>query len=105
MSSDQILIGLTSIVALGCLAQWAAWRLRIPSILLLLLSGLAAGPLTGFLRPDDLFGPLLVPGVSLAVAIILFEGGLSLRFRELREGGRVFLRLISLGALLTWWIS
>jgi NhaP-type Na+/H+ or K+/H+ antiporter len=81
--TQHVLLGLAGIVALGIAAQWLAWRLRIPSILLLLTFGIVVGPVTGLLHPDELFGPLLPPLVSLAVAVILFEGGLSLKVREL----------------------
>lgn len=102
---EHHLIGIASVIALGIGAQWLAWRIHLPSILLLLVVGFVAGPITGFLHPDELFGDLLLPVVSIAVAIILFEGGLSLSLRELREVGSVFLRLISLGALVTWGAS
>ena len=95
-------MGLASILVLGVCAQWLAWRFRLPSILLLLLFGFAAGPVTGFLDPDALLGDLLVPVVALSVAVILFEGGLSLRVAELPKVGRVVRRLISLGVLVTW---
>lgn len=93
---------LAGIVVLGIGAQWLAWRFHLPSILLLLLLGFVAGPVTGFLDPDALFGELLLPLVSMSVAIILFEGGLSLRLSELREIARVVRNLISVGVLVTW---
>ncbi|RMF21121.1 MAG: hypothetical protein D6760_10110, partial [Deltaproteobacteria bacterium] len=96
------LASLVAILALGIAAQWAAWRLRLPAILLLLAFGIAAGPLTGLLQPDRLVGPVLFPAVSLAVAVILFEGGLSLQLGELREGGRVVWRLVTVGAVVSW---
>lgn len=64
-----VLIGLSAL-----LAQWAAWSLRLPAILLLLLFGVILGPITHLVQPDRLFGELLFPLVSLSVAIILFEG-------------------------------
>ncbi|MAS35866.1 MAG: hypothetical protein CL610_17790 [Anaerolineaceae bacterium] len=102
---ENPLIGLASILIVGTLAQWFAWRLRIPSILILLLTGFLIGPLTGILNPDSLLGDLLFPIVSLSVGIILFEGGLSLNLGELREVGTVVRRLISIGALVTWVLS
>lgn len=102
MMEHEVLIGLTSIVVLGMVAQWVAWRFRLPSILLLLVLGFLAGPVTGFLHPDQLLGDLLHPFVSISVALILFEGGLDLRLRELREVGLVVRNLITLGALVTW---
>lgn len=100
--SEQILIELTSIVLLGIGAQWLAWRLRIPSILLLLAVGFLAGPVFGWLDPDAILGDLLMPVVSLSVALILFEGGLTLDLRELRSVGRAVWNLVSIGAAVTW---
>ncbi len=102
---QPIVVGLAAILALGISAQWFAWRLKIPSILLLLVFGFVAGPITGILEPDLLFGDLLFPFVSVSVAIILFEGGLSLKLDEVREVGRVVWLLISLGALVTWGVA
>jgi NhaP-type Na+/H+ or K+/H+ antiporter len=75
---QQLFLGLVSILALGLVGQLTARLLRIPAILVLLVLGTVAGPITGFLNPEKIFGPLLLPIVSLSVAVILFEGGLSL---------------------------
>jgi NhaP-type Na+/H+ or K+/H+ antiporter len=99
---QQLLIGLAGIAVLGVGAQWLAWRLRLPSILLLLAVGFVAGPVTGFLDPDALFGELLFPLVSLSVGLILFEGGLSLRARDLRAMGASVWSLVTIGAVITW---
>lgn len=99
---ETIVFTLVAIVVLGVLSQWIAWRLRLPSILLLLSVGLLAGPVTGILDPDALLGELLLPLVSLSVAIILYEGGLSLRLRELREVGSLVRNLCTLGVAVTW---
>ncbi|MBC2600872.1 cation:proton antiporter domain-containing protein [Puniceicoccus vermicola] len=101
----EILIGLTWVIFLGTFAQWCGWRFQIPSILLLLTFGLVAGPGIGLLDPDALFGDLVFPVASIAVAVILFEGGLSLNLKEFRESGTIILRLISIGGLLTWLLS
>jgi NhaP-type Na+/H+ or K+/H+ antiporter len=103
--AEHILLGLASIIVLGIGAEWLAWRLRLPSILVLLIFGIVAGPVIGFLNPDALLGDLLLPIVSLAVAIILFEGGLNLRVSELRQVGGVVRKLITVGALVTWLIG
>lgn len=100
--TETILIGLASIIVLGVLAQWMAWRLHLPSILLLLICGFVAGPATGILDPDAVFSDLLFPLVSVSVAIILFEGGLSLKISELRQGRSAIFRLVSVGILITW---
>ena len=103
--TEDILPKLAAIVVLGVGAQWLAWRLRLPSILLLLVAGFVAGPATGLLDPDDMFGSLLVPAVSLAVGLILFEGGLSLRLTDLRGVRGVVRNLVTVGALATWAIA
>ncbi len=96
---DHVPLTLAAILLAGIGAQWLAWWLRLPAILPLLAVGLIAGPVTGWLDPDALFGSLLFPMVSLGVAIILFEGALTLRFAEIRGQARVVRNLISLGAL------
>lgn len=93
---------IAAIVVLGAIAQWVGWRLKIPAILLLLGAGFLVGPVTGFIHPDDVLGDMLFPIVSAAVAIILFEGGLTLRFSDLREAGVTIVRLVSLGVMVTW---
>ncbi len=119
---------LAGIPLLGMLAQWVAWWTRLPSILLLLGFGIVLGQV---LNPDELLSSLtqthaaethgesaspgltveqqaqiasamVFPFVSLAVAVILFEGGLSLRFTELRESGGAVLRLVTIGAAISW---
>ena len=100
--SQYLLIAIATIITLGIAAEWIAWRVGLPSILVLLLFGLVAGPFTGLLDPDAVFGDLLFPVVSVSVAVILFEGGTSLRLQELRQVGRVVTSLVTLGALVTW---
>jgi len=100
--SQYLLIAIAAIITLGIAAEWIAWRVGLPSILVLLLFGLVAGPFTGLLDPDTVFGDLLFPVVSVSVAVILFEGGTSLRLQELRQVGRVVTSLVTLGALVTW---
>lgn len=100
--NEEILLQIAGVIVLGIAAQWLAARLRLPSILLLLFVGFVAGPIIGFLHPDELLGDLLFPFVSVSVGIILFEGGLSLKLNELRQVGGVVRNLISIGALVTW---
>ncbi len=102
---EHLLTGLTIIVVLGIGAQWLSWRLKVPAILLLLVVGFVAGPVAGVIDPDLIFGDLFFPIVSLSVAVILFEGGLSLDIAELREIGHVVRNLMSTGALTTWVLS
>lgn len=102
--SELLLIGLAGILVLGTVAQWIAWRMRLPSILLLLTFGYLAGP--GIhalkpdwpsLRPDELFGDLLFPMVTASIGVILFEGALGLRVAQLREIGRPLVMLLTVG--------
>lgn len=99
---EHALLQLGSVIALGILAEWLGWRLRLPAILFLLVFGALLGPLLHFVDPDALFGSLLMPLVSVSVALILFEGGLSLRRSELDVMGRVTWLLVTVGALITW---
>lgn len=99
MTADLGLL-LVGMLGVGFLAQWLAWRVKLPAILFLLLAGILLGPVARLLPPDRLLGPLLFPTVSLAVALILFEGSLTLRFSELREVGRAVRGLVSYGAII-----
>jgi NhaP-type Na+/H+ or K+/H+ antiporter len=102
---EHVIFGITGVIVLGIIAQWIAWRLQLPSILFLLIMGYIAGPVTSFIKPDELFGNLLIPIISVSVAIILFEGGLALRISELREIGKVVKNLITIGVVVTWLFS
>ena len=83
-------------------SQWLAWRVKLPAILFLLASGLIIGPIMGVFDPNKLFGDLLFPLISLSVAIILFEGSLTLDLKEIRTQRKVVQRLITVGAAVTW---
>lgn len=110
------MVEFAGIIILGILAQYLAWRLRVPAILPLILTGLLVGPVSTLFTEDGtkLIEPIwngsngLFPGeslfyfVSLAIGIILFEGGLTLKQSELKGVGPVILRLISLGSLITF---
>ena len=102
---DDPVVQLAGIVVLAVAAQWMAARLKIPSILLLLLTGFMVGPVLDILDPDALFGELLAPAVALGVGLILFEGGMSLRLREMAGQQRVLWLLVTLGVLVTWAIG
>ncbi len=109
---------MAGIIILGIFAQWVAWRIRMPAILPLILIGLAVGPVSTLYTPDGskLLEPVYQPAqdkglfpnqylfyfVSLAIGIILFEGGLTLKRKELRGMAPAIGRLISLGALVTF---
>lgn len=93
---------LTGVLALGAVAQWIAWRFRFPSILLLLAFGFLARTVTGIDPAMVLGEELLFALVSLFVAVILFEGGLSLKLVEVRESKTVIGRLVTVGVFVTW---
>jgi NhaP-type Na+/H+ or K+/H+ antiporter len=99
---QETINGIVTLVALGAGAQWIAWRMRIPSILVLLSVGFIAGPLTGFFAPDEVLGSLVFPFVSMAAAVVLFEGGLSASWEEIRGVATPVRRLIVFGIPLTW---
>ena len=89
MNEQQILLSVGGIGAAALACQWLAWRLKLPAILFLLLAGIIAGPALGWLDPEALFGPLLMPLVSLHLS-------------QWREIGSVVHRLVTVGALVTW---
>jgi len=97
-------IVITAIALLGIGAQWLSWWLKLPAILLLLLIGIVAGPVTGLIEPDELFQDLLFPVVSLGVAVILFEGSLTLRLEDVKGLGGAIRNLVTVGALINWLI-
>jgi len=99
---DSLIVKFALIGVLGIGAQWIAWRINKPAIALMLLAGIVAGPVLGIINPDDDFQGLLEPIVKLAVAVILFEGGLSLNFKDLRHAGSGVLRLVILGVPIGW---
>lgn len=100
MEKISATLALLGIVSLFC--QWLGWKLRLPAILPLLVSGLLLGPAFGLLDPDELFGDLLFPIISLGVAVILFEGSLTLNFKEIKSHGRMVTSLVTVGAAITW---
>ncbi len=104
-NTRETIVVLASIFILGSAAQWLAWRIRIPAILLLLLTGFIAGPMTGFVQPEELFGPLLLPMVSLCVGLILFEGGLNLCMIEFRKIWKPLFGLLTIGVAVTWIVA
>ncbi len=98
----DVLVGLSVIVAFGVGGQWLASRLRVPSILVLLMAGFIAGPVTGLVEPEAILGDLLFPAVSLATGLLLFDSGMGLRLSALSIGRQPVLRLVTLGLVVTW---
>lgn len=84
------------------LAQWVAWRFRLPAIVLLFSLGLIFGPGLGILHPSETMGWMFRPLVSLLVALVVFEGGMALDFRQLREAGEGVARLTMLALPINW---
>ncbi|ALP51841.1 sodium:proton exchanger [Candidatus Tenderia electrophaga] len=99
---EHVVIALVLIAALGIGAQWLAWRVKLPAIILLIVAGVLAGPVAGWINPSEDLGDLLHPFIAVSVAIILFEGGLNLRLHEYRETGVDVKRLVTVGLVLTW---
>lgn len=101
----QLLSTLGIVFTLGMIAQWFAWKFRFPVIVLFTAFGILAGPVFGIIDPKSAFGPMLHPMVELAVAMILFEGGLLLKFHEFEKTAKGMVRLFSLAVLLNWGIG
>ena len=100
MDSPALIIALVGLLGIG--AQWLAWRTGWPAIVLMLVAGFLAGPILGVIDPVTAFGDLLSPLISIGVALILFEGGLSLDYRELRKAGDGVWRLVIFGVPFGW---
>lgn len=86
----------------GMVGQSLAYHLRLPGIVILLLFGVLLGP-DGFriVDPSSLGGGLHVI-VGFAIAVILFEAGMSLEWKQLRAEAPTVRRLVTLGAVVTW---
>ncbi len=98
----NLLLLISGIVVLGILCQWLAWWLKVPAILPLLASGFLVGPVFHLIDPRALLGDLFFPVVSLLVAVILFEGALTLNFSEVRAVASTVRNLVTIGAIITW---
>ncbi len=112
---DNFVLTFAIIGVLGVGAQWLAWRFNLPGIVLMSIAGIVAGPVTGLLWPagydpttaaaapmETLFGDFYRPIIGVAVAVILFEGGLTLNFSEIKDIGRGVRRLVFPGAAVAW---
>jgi len=112
------MLELAGTIILGIFAQWIAWRIRVPAILPLIITGLLVGPISSLMTEDgtkllqpiynEATGEGLFPGeylfyfVSLAIGIILFEGGLTLKRQEISGTGPIIFRLITIGPTVTF---
>lgn len=100
--AEGLVLDIALILVLGLGAQWAAWRWQVPAIVLLSVAGILAGPVAGALDPREDFGALLQPAIAVAVAVILFEGGMGLDFASLRGVATAVRRLVVVGAPVAW---
>ncbi|MDY0189879.1 MAG: sodium:proton antiporter [Desulfuromonas sp.] len=105
LSIDQLVALFAGIFVIGSLCQWLAWWVKLPAIIFLLLTGILVGPVFNLVAPDQLIGPLLFPFISLSVAVILFEGSLTLRYKEIIGMQKVVRNMTSIGMLVTWAIT
>ena len=105
MTTEQILFTTAALLSVCIACQWIAWRVKLPAIVFLLFTGILAGPVYGLLIPDKLMGDFFYSFVSLSVAIILFEGSLSLRFKDIKGLEKVVQKMVSIGMIVTWLIT
>ncbi|WP_334015518.1 cation:proton antiporter [Alteromonas sp. S167] len=103
MSDPLLSLVAVGLLSIGC--QYLAYKIRLPAILPLLIVGIIVGPVFGVLNADALFGNLLFPVVSLSVAIILFEGALTLKFSDIAGHGNMVRNLCSIGVVVTWIVA
>lgn len=99
---DTILLLVVGVAVAGVFGQWLGWKLKLPAIIPLLAIGALAGPVAGIIRPSVALGEVMRPAIGMAVAIIVFEGGLNLNLRELRSAGSGVLRLVAVALPLNW---
>lgn len=93
---------MASILIVGIALQWIGWHFKIPALILLIIAGFIMGPITGWINPKEDFGDMLHPIISLSVSIILFEGGLNLKWHEFKQNSQVINRLITWNAVATF---
>ncbi|MEO1426119.1 MAG: hypothetical protein AAFU58_04940, partial [Pseudomonadota bacterium] len=104
---ENLVLAITLIGVLGVGAQWLAWRFNLPAIVLMAIAGILAGPTLGLFNlllgdaympgqppMEQLFGDFYRPLIGIAVAVILFEGGLTLNFAEIRGLSKGVSRLV-----------
>lgn len=102
---EQTVALFAAIFVISSLCQWFAWRVKLPAIIFLLLTGIVAGPVLQLVSPDEIMGDLLFPFVSLSVAVILFEGSLTLKYRDICGMQTVLRNMLTIGLCVTWAIT
>src|SRR5699024_9715133 len=91
------------IISLSVLSECVAGLVKFPPIVIMFIVGLLIGPIFGLTNPEELLGSELFSTViSLAVAIILFEGSSNLNARELKGISIAMRRILTLNALIGW---
>jgi len=105
MHHENLFYIIAGLLTASTLCQWCAWRVRLPAIIFLLLTGILVGPVLGVLNPEQLLGEFLFPFISISVAVILFEGSLTLRFKDILGFEAVIRNMVSFGMLVTWLIT
>ncbi len=100
--TDTLII-VAVVLALGVAAQVVADRFRVPSVLFLILAGIAVGPEGVAIVTLDVFGEeTLSTIVGVSVAIIVFEGAFHLKVEKLRESPSAAIRLVTVGAVVAF---
>ncbi|RSL34063.1 sodium:proton antiporter [Salibacterium salarium] len=99
---DFSLLGVGLILFIGMVSQWISWRWSLPAIVIMTIAGVLVGPGLQVVQPEDIFGPIMKSLISMAVAIILFEGSLSLERDEILHFKRPVRRMITFVPLLSW---
>ncbi|WP_284140605.1 sodium:proton antiporter [Virgibacillus sp. LDC-1] len=99
---ELALISIVVILGLGIFSQWLAWRIQWASIVIMSIAGLLIGPILGWMNPQEALGGLYSPLISLAVAVILFEGSSSLDIREIKGVSKSVFRIVTVGAFIAW---
>jgi len=102
IQSELAILTVVVIISLGILSQYIAWRIQWPSIVIMSLAGIVIGPILGIVNPQETLGSLYSPIISLAVALILFEGSTSLDIRELRGISKSVYRIVTVGTFIAW---
>jgi uncharacterized membrane protein YccC len=85
---DNATLKVAIALAAGMLGQTIARHVRIPGIVFLLVLGVVLGPDGANVVQPATLGSGLSSIVGIAVAVILFEGGMSLEWRRIRHEGR-----------------
>ena len=102
---NDLSILIPAIILLVAFLQWISWRIKIPAIIFLLISGIILGPILSIINPDKILGDFFSPFISLSVAIILFEGSLTLKFSEILGLEKIIRNLVTFGMLITFIIT